>query len=177
MLPGLIDGLACWDAGTLAIQAPLAHVARRLAGRFDLLLTGYGADLLFAGVVDPDLAGRAAECSLADELATALTGPDTAPWPPIAPGPVLRHPYLSAAMVRAALALPMTAKRRGGAVKHCLRHAVDGLLPAEVAWRRKSGVHEGSRMDLLMADALGPGDDASWTGLLEARARAVLGVA
>ena len=50
-----------------------------------------------------------------------------------------RAPFLRQALVEFALALPESAKLRGGAGKWALRQAARGLLPADVLGRRKQG--------------------------------------
>jgi asparagine synthase (glutamine-hydrolysing) len=108
--------------------APLAHVetlARRLEG---------------AGVVrDPRRPGLVAYQLLDFELYLAgdlLTKVDRCT---MAHGVESRAPFLRQALVELALALPESAKLRGGTGKWALRQAAHGLLPAGVLGRRKQG--------------------------------------
>src|SRR5439155_16942854 len=64
LLPDLIATLETWDPLTLQIAASAHFLGSRIAGRHPILLSGYGADLLYGGTLDPSFSEAAvdAEC-------------------------------------------------------------------------------------------------------------------
>jgi asparagine synthase (glutamine-hydrolysing) len=112
----------------LARGAPLAHVET------------LARELHEAGVVrDRGRPGLVAYQLLDFELYLAgdlLTKVDRCS---MAHGVESRAPFLRPALVELALALPESAKLRGGVGKWALRQAARGLLPADVLGRRKQG--------------------------------------
>ena len=156
LLPRMIRLLETWDLDTLRITAPICFALDRLCGREHLLLTGYGADLLFAGLgADGDLDGVenrlragviATGCS--NEFSPALADADQL---------LVRHPYWTADMITTALTVPTHWKLQAGTVKWVLRQAAARVLPTEVTQRPKRAIQDGSGMHRLFAEVLGTG--------------------
>ncbi len=52
----------------------------------------------------------------------------------------LQMPLFDRALAEASFTLPPTEKLHGSCEKYILKHAMDGLLPDEIVWRKKSGM-------------------------------------
>jgi carbapenam-3-carboxylate synthase len=176
LLPHLIWAMETWDPLTLQIAAPTAFLYQML--RFStcpaVFLTGYGADLIFGGTLD----GRTPESVLEDVIRqqVALTVPTNEFSPVFAShhGITVRHPFWTTRMLEVGLRIRARLKLRDGHVKWVLRHAAERHLPHHVAWRQKRGIHEGSAMGELLAEALGTSDPPTQLGLLRGLAYGVL---
>ncbi|MGW0118724.1 asparagine synthase-related protein [Streptomyces sp. NPDC003327] len=166
MLPGMIRALETWDVLTLQIAAPACFLQDHLAtdGR-QVLLSGYGADLLFAG-----LGGTGSEEAVEAAVVaqTRATGRSNEFHPAFADArhTAVRHPYWAREVMAAALEIRGRLKVREGTAKWVLRSAAADVLPAEVAWRPKRGIHEGTAMSRMFAAALGSDDPAVQAGRL-----------
>ncbi|MEV6260737.1 asparagine synthase C-terminal domain-containing protein [Streptomyces sp. NPDC051784] len=160
MLPGMIRALETWDLLTLQIAAPACFLQDHIAtGRRQVLLSGYGADLLFAGLGGPGGEDAVEGAVVAQTRATARSN-EFHPAFADARHAVVRHPYWSREVMAAALDIRGRLKVREGEAKWVLRSAAAGVLPAEVAWRPKRGIHEGTAMSHMFAAALGSDDPA-----------------
>jgi carbapenam-3-carboxylate synthase len=167
LLPSLIWHMETWDPLTLQIAAPVAFLYRRLAADAPrVMLTGYGADLLFGGALDPLLSEPEVERAVVESVAATTRTNELSPALAESLGITVRYPYWDPALVRAALSIRGRLKLRDGTVKHVLRGAVEPLLPPDVAWRPKSAIHEGCRMDRLFAEVLGTGDARAQASVL-----------
>jgi carbapenam-3-carboxylate synthase len=173
-LPGLILALECWDPLTLQIAAPAAFIYSRLRERPTVVLTGYGADLLFAGVADEGLTEEQLEQAVDRQV--RLTVPTNEFTPAVADdhGVTVRYPYWSPSMLSLALSMRGRVKVRAGFTKFVLRKAAESWLPDRVAWRPKCGIHEGSSMSRLFTDCLATDSIEAQTDALRRMAARVL---
>jgi asparagine synthase (glutamine-hydrolysing) len=154
-LPELIDAAVRATAspdGSTVMGGVGTYVAARAARRLGLkvLLSGEGADELFAGYDEYRLTPRAlldAELR-ADQEDLAATECLRLDRCTMAHGIEARVPYLSTAVVAHARALPLEDKldpaRPEPREKLALRRVADELLPPEVAWRPKIGFSTGA---------------------------------
>jgi carbapenam-3-carboxylate synthase len=157
LLPRMVRLLETWDLTTLQIVAPICFVLDRLRGRESVLLTGYGADLLFAGLGGAGSDEATEQAIRAGVLATGCSNefsPAVAEHSLIA----VRHPYWAAPMITTALSVPAALKLRDGTVKWALRQAAARVIPAEVAFRAKIAIQEGTAMHHMFAAVLGNAD-------------------
>ncbi|MEU1926700.1 asparagine synthase C-terminal domain-containing protein [Streptomyces sp. NPDC019826] len=166
MLPGMIRALETWDLLTLQIAAPACFLQGHIAtDRSQVLLSGYGADLLFAG-----LGGTGGEDAVEGAVVaqTRATGRSNEFHPAFADArhTAVRHPYWTREVMAAALDIRGRLKVRDGEAKWVLRSAAADVLPAEVAWRPKRGIHEGTAMSHMFAAALGSDDPSVQAGRL-----------
>lgn len=103
MLPGMIRALETWDLLTLQIAAPACFLQGHIAtDRSQVLLSGYGADLLFAG-----LGGTGGEDAVEGAVVaqTRATGRSNEFHPAFADArhTAVRHPYWTREVMAAAL--------------------------------------------------------------------------
>ena len=160
LLPDLIWTMETWDPLTLQIAAPVAFLYNKLADEPKLLLTGYGADLIFAGAVDPGLQDREQELEHTVLQQVRLTVPTNELSPAFYRrlGLTVRYPFWAPAVLSLGLSLRGRLKLREGEVKWVLRRAMESVLPHRVAWRVKRGIHEGSAMARVFAVILATED-------------------
>jgi len=117
------------------------------------IMTGDGADELFAGY--------SYMAELSHDQLTAYGRALSASWSFSsrrlggALGITVRQPFLDEDFVRFALEIEPALKIRDGVGKYVLRKSVDGLLPADIVWRRKEPIEYGSgstRLHQIIAD-------------------------
>ncbi len=157
LLPRMVRLLETWNLTTLQIVAPICFVLDRLRGKESVLLTGYGADLLYAGLGG---AGTDEATEAAIRTGIVATGYSNEFNPAVAEANriAIRHPYWTASMISTALTVPAALKLREGTVKWALRHAAARVIPAEVAFRPKIAIQEGTAMHHMFTAVLGSDD-------------------
>lgn len=166
MLPRMIHALETWDPLTLQIAAPACFLQDHIAtGSRQVLLSGYGADLLFAGLGGTGDEEAVERSVVAQTRATARSN-EFHPAFADARHTAVRHPYWSREVMDTALGIRGRLKVREGTAKWVLRSAAADVLPEEVAWRPKRGIHEGTAMSRMFAAALGSDDPAVQAGRL-----------
>jgi carbapenam-3-carboxylate synthase len=78
-------------------------------------------------------------------------------------------------MISAALAVPAALKLRGNTVKWVLRQAAARIVPADVAFRTKVAIQDGTAMHRMFAEVLGADDRAAQAARLRELAGVVFG--
>jgi asparagine synthetase B (glutamine-hydrolysing) len=126
-------------------------------GKKRTFLTGYGSDLLNAGVFSPfdnydelhaDCMRRVTATQLSNEFSNLAA---------IHHGVTVRHPFWHSAVINTALRVPAEFKVINGQDKFYFREMVKGLLPENTAWRKKLGAHHGTGLSQHLRHALGDG--------------------
>lgn len=154
-LPAIVRALESFDQDLVRSAVPTYFTARLAAQHVKVILTGEGADELFAGyryqkdLVSDDDVHADARRSIAELHHVNLQRVDRLT---MAHSLEARVPFLDTAVVDTALSIPTRLRRpdTGRVEKTVLRMAVDGLLPDEVVWRDKAQFDEGSgTADLL----------------------------
>jgi asparagine synthase (glutamine-hydrolysing) len=164
-LPEIVWFLESTDPDLVRSAVPTWFVAELAAREVKVVMTGEGADELFAGYrYHGDLRREV----LADELHRSLgemhhVNLQRVDRMTMAHGLEARVPFLDLELVAASQRVPVDLKLpRGGPEKWVLREAVADLLPPEVVWRTKSQFDEGSGVGDLVDAALAerwPGAD------------------
>ena len=185
MLPEVVEATESYEPSLIRSAVPNYLLAEMAARHVKVVLTGEGADELFAGyhhlreLSEDDLRdalvdGVAALHHLNLQRCDRVT---------MAHGLEARVPFLSREMLAVAQRVPIAWKLLGedGQEKRLLREAFSGWIPDEILWRRKEQFGDGSgtadAMDRV-TDSLVP--DADWAavrfaGLPPARTREELG--
>jgi asparagine synthase (glutamine-hydrolysing) len=160
-LPEIVAALESFDQDLVRSAVPTWFTARLAAEHVKVVLTGEGADELFAGyryhkALDSDALQDDARRSLAALHHVNLQRVDRLT---MAHSLEARVPYLDLDMIETALSIPAGLRRpgEGAPEKAVLRMAVDDLLPASVVWRDKAQFDEGSGAADLLPD-LAAGD-------------------
>jgi carbapenam-3-carboxylate synthase len=146
-----------YDGLSAEVQAPLFALYARVSGEFDTLLTGYGADLLFGGMLPYQPPARSVNETLWGQIyRTRWTG-EFGQLGAQHHHLTVKHPFWAQGLLGFCLDLDPSLKISGDQVKIILREyaARDGLLPPEIAWRKKIGIHEGSSVNRMFAESLG----------------------
>ncbi|MGH9000945.1 MAG: asparagine synthase-related protein, partial [Acidimicrobiia bacterium] len=174
-LPQIVYALESYDQDLVRSAVPTFFTARLAARHVKVVLTGEGADELFAGyayhrhIHEPDVLQAELRRSVGALHNINLQRVDRMT---MAHSLEARVPFLDPHLIEVALAVPPELKlARTGPEKRILRQAVADLLPAEVVWRDKAQFDEGSGAADLLA-AMFAGDDlGSDRGLDRYRAR------
>jgi carbapenam-3-carboxylate synthase len=154
LLPRMVRLLETWDLNKLQILAPICFAIEQLQGRESVLLTGYGADLLFAGLGE---AGDDAQMEQEIRAGVVAAGCSNEFSPGFAEdsGIRLRYPYWTLPMISTALSIPVSLKLQRRTVKWVLRQVAARVLPTDIAFRAKVGIQDGAAMQRMFATVLG----------------------
>lgn len=142
----VVGALESSDVDLVRSAIPCWFVSRLAARTVKVVLTGEGADELFAGYgyhagYGADSLNRELRRSVRELHQVNLQRVDRMS---MSHGLEARVPFLDVDVVDHALSLPVTLKRAGGADKLVLRQAAEQLLPSSVAWRAKQQFDQGS---------------------------------
>jgi asparagine synthase (glutamine-hydrolysing) len=148
-LPSIVLALESFDQDLVRSAVPTFFTARLAAEHVKVVMTGEGADELFAGYrYQKDLGGADeihadARRSLAELHHVNLQRVDRLT---MAHSLEARVPFLDVDLIETALSIPAGLRHpsTGGLEKTVLRMAVADLLPDEVVWRDKAQFDEGS---------------------------------
>lgn len=160
VLTGLIESIyhnEIYDGLSAEIQAPLFALYKKVEGTVDTLVTGYGSDLLFGGVLPLQTPSRSANDFLWEQVyRTRWTG-EFSVFGASHYGMQVRHPFWSNRLIGFCLDLSPALKVSNEEVKLVLREyaAQNELLPSGIVWRKKIGIHEGSSINRMFANKLG----------------------
>ncbi len=158
-LPGVIRHLESYDRDLVRSAVPTWFVAREAARHMKVVLTGEGADELFAGYAYH--ADYTDDEALQEELHRSLTAMHSINLQRVdrmTMGHSLeaRVPFLDREMIDLAMSLPAALKQRPeqgcDGEKWILRKACEDLLPPEIVWRGKLQFDEGSGFSEYLAD-------------------------
>ena len=181
VLPRVVEATESYEPSLIRSAVPNYLLSELAAQHVKVVLTGEGADELFAGYHHlRELSEDDLRDALVDGVATLhhlnLQRCDRVT---MAHGLEARVPFLSREMLAVAQRVPVEWKLLGedGQEKRLLREAFTGWIPEEILWRRKEQFGDGSgtadAMDRVV-DSLVP--DADWSvvrfeGLPQARTR------
>jgi carbapenam-3-carboxylate synthase len=146
-----------FDGLSAEIQAGLMCLYKSVQGRHRQIITGYGADLLFGGVLKMGSDLSDVNLNLWRQVyRTRWTG-EFAPFGAARYGLRVVHPFWTPQLMGLALSLDPALKVTETIVKPILREYAEdyGLLPQKIVWREKIGIHEGSSVNSIFADAVG----------------------
>ncbi len=158
-LPEIVHALESYDQDLVRSAVPTYFTARLAAQHLKVILTGEGADELFAGysyhksITNPIELDLDARRSLGELHHVNLQRVDRLT---MAHSLEARVPFLDIDFVKDALAIPPELRRPGllHAEKGLLRAAVSDLLPDSIVWRDKAQFDQGTgAADLLPAMA------------------------
>ena len=147
----LFDGLSA------EIQSGLFNLYQLDKGLSSAMITGYGADLLFGGVLDPSNPLETANKLLWQQIyRTRWTG-EFSSFGALHYGVKIKHPFWNLKLISYCLNLDPALKIANGEVKTFIREYVhiQHLLPEVITWRKKIGIHEGSSKNKIFARIIG----------------------
>ncbi|MEG4456892.1 asparagine synthetase B family protein [Microcoleus sp. N9_A1] len=146
-----------FDGLSVEIQSSFLCLYRLLKDKGGRLVTGYGADLLFGGVLNPDCKVTSINSLLWSQVyRTRWTG-EFSVFGSGHYGIEVNHPFWTTRMMGFALSLAPDLKVSLNKVKILLRECADEfkLLPNEIVWRKKIGIHQGSSINNIFASQIG----------------------
>lgn len=160
------DILAAFPAVVFAVEHPFStyleylvpgHVGfERVCRSGDTVLSGYGSDVLFAGYAKPNAPLHAVAGLVHNEYRTTLWSNEASHVLGASHGVHVHYPYYDADLVELALSIGSGLKHRDGWEKWILRRAMQDLLPVEVSWRRKIGIHQSTGSEILLTHFVSP---------------------
>ncbi len=162
-LEDVIGAVESFDPSLIRSSVPNWFLAQLAARHVKVVLTGEGADELFAGYsyyhadhADPAALQAELVRSICELHGLNLQRCDRVT---MAHGLEARVPFLDQEVIRHSLALPAAAKTTGPGQmeKQLLREAFAGWLPESVLWRRKEQFGDGSGAADVLADAAAVG--------------------
>jgi asparagine synthase (glutamine-hydrolysing) len=159
-LPEIIHSLESYDRDLVRSAIPCYFTSRLASEHVKVILTGEGADELFAGYtyykdIDDldDVLHRELRRSVSSLHNVNLQRVDRLTMAHSIEG---RVPFLDLEMIELGQEIPASLKLKGTppVEKWILRKAFEDLLPGDIVWRKKEQFDEGSGTVDLLADAL-----------------------
>ena len=160
VINGIVESIyynEIFDGLSAEIQSGLFNVYRQAEGQVSCMLTGYGSDLLFGGILKPGAYYENPNQLLAEQVyRTRWTG-EFSTQGASHYGIDVRHPFWTHALITLCHSLNPDYKIHENEVKNILREYADLLqiLPKDIVWRKKIGIHEGSSVNQVFANVLG----------------------
>ncbi|KAB7894857.1 DUF1933 domain-containing protein [Rouxiella sp. S1S-2] len=142
-----------FDGLSSEIQSGLFNVYGLAQGKVNTLLTGYGSDLLFGGILNPQKNYDDPNEILSEQVyRTRWTG-EFSTQGARSYDLNVRHIFWSNTLISLCRNLDPQFKIRDNEVKNILREYTESLnlLPKEIVWRKKIGIHEGSSINKCFA--------------------------
>lgn len=160
-LEDIVYHLESYDPDLVGSAVPTYFVSREAAKHVKVVLTGEGADELFAGY-DYYRQYQHNDRLLHRELCRSIKGLhhinlQRADRMSMAHGLEARVPFLDVSFVAHAMRLPTSHKLNTYGDKFILRKAAEPLLGPDIAWRRKEQFDQGSGSSALLQQLI-PGD-------------------
>ena len=158
-LPNVVRAIESFDPGLVRSAVPNYMLARMTRQHVRVVLTGEGADELFAGYdylrefTEPDALRVELERTVRSLHNLNLQRCDRVT---MAHAVEARVPFLDREVIEWALRVPADAKLAGPGVpeKRLLREAFDGWLPDELLWREKAEFGDGSGARDVLSEAI-----------------------
>lgn len=121
------------------------HIAHKLIpGEADVILSGYGSDVLFAGFAKPHHTTADIARLIRSEYLSTYWANEASQTLGFCHGQFVAYPYFDSGFVDVALSISPHLCHLDGVEKHVLRKAFERDLAPAVAWRKKVGIHEGT---------------------------------
>ncbi|SLM64939.1 MULTISPECIES: asparagine synthase family protein [Dickeya] len=160
VINGVIEAIyhnEIFDGLSAEIQSGLFNVYRMAQNNVSVMMTGYGSDLLFGGILKPGEKYVSPNKVLCEQVyRTRWTG-EFVSHGAAHYGLQLNHPFWNNDLISLCRNLNPDYKIKDNEVKNILREYTEklNLLPKEIVWRKKIGIHEGSSVNKSFANILG----------------------
>lgn len=160
VINGIVESIyynEIFDGLSAEIQSGLFNVYRLAEGQVSCMLTGYGSDLLFGGIFKPGAYYENPNQLLSEQVyRTRWTG-EFSTQGASHYGIDIRHSFWTHGLITLCHSLDPDYKIHNNKVKNILREYADSLqlLPKDIVWRKKIGIHESSALNKSFANVLG----------------------
>ncbi len=160
IMRGIIEAIfynEIFDGLSAEIQSGFFNLYRLDGGKSSAMVTGYGADLIFGGVLDPTCSIELVNKLLWEQIyRTRWTG-EFSNFGALHYGIKIKHPFWNLKLISYCLNLDPSLKLARGEVKVFIRDHLhrQQLLPDTITWRKKIGIHEGSSKNKIFAQLIG----------------------
>ena len=159
IMQGIVESIyynEIFDGLSAEIQSGLFNMYRLDKGVSSAMITGYGADLIFGGVLDTTCPRDSINQLLWDQIyRTRWTG-EFSNFGALRYGVKIKHPFWNLKLISYCLNLDPNLKIAKGEVKLFIREHIHNqqLLPEVITWRKKIGIHEGSSKNKIFANLI-----------------------
>ncbi|MBB3907506.1 asparagine synthase-related protein [Anoxybacteroides rupiense] len=106
------------------------------------ILTGYGSDILFGGMLDPHMSIEELDNYIQQDVLSIDGSNEFTHTIGLVHGIWTTHPYWDREFLRITLQLDPRLKNLHGIEKYILRKSFESFLPQRNVWRKKIGVHQ-----------------------------------
>lgn len=136
------------------IPVHLAH--KRIGNSADILLSGYGSDVLFAGFAKPTHSLSQVTALIREEYESTLWSNECSQVLGGSLGMEIGYPFFDSRVVDFAATIDPHLKHKNGIEKYVLRAAFSEDIAPSVVWQTKVGIHEGTGCEAYFSRLLSP---------------------
>lgn len=146
-----------FDSAFAEVTAPFHWVYQAAAKEASIMLTGFGADMNFAGIIDPGMTLQDINKKLSLKLARTKWTGEFNPYLHQHHGIDVRHPFLNRSLINVCKNMDPKLKLKEGCVKYILKELAEQLelLPPEIIWREKVRLEVGMGNNGMFSKFLG----------------------
>ena len=160
ILDGVVNSIylnEIFDGLSAEIQSSLFFLYKQYANTDHVMVTGYGSDLLFGGVLSPNYPDSDVNLDLWKQVYRTRWTNEFSPFGAMHYGLNVRHPFWTNKLISFCLSLSPKLKISPVEIKTVLRDyaAHKNILPTDIVWRKKIGIHEGSSVNAIFARMIG----------------------
>ncbi|AJQ26592.1 asparagine synthase C-terminal domain-containing protein [Pelosinus fermentans] len=156
-VPNVIRYFAFKDVVPIEVALVAVSLYQKLykeIGKKMTFVTGYGSDLLNAGIYSNFNYYSELEDQIANGLRKTQISNEFSNLFALNVGIKTIHPFWHSDVIKEALKIPVEYKVKDGKDKYFFRSMMEGRLPASVAWRTKKGAHQGTGLSTYLKGAL-----------------------
>lgn len=160
IINGLLESIyynEIFDGLSAEIQSGLFNVYRIASGEVSAMLTGYGSDLIFGGILQAGANPGSVNPLLWQQVYRTRWTNELADNGALNYGIQLFHPFWTFRLINVCRSILPGFKVSQEEVKCILREYAGslGILDREIVWRKKIGIHEGSSVNKAFANLIG----------------------
>jgi (carboxyethyl)arginine beta-lactam-synthase len=133
----------------------LAHL--RIGNSADIIVSGYGSDVLFAGFARPTDTLREVVRLVRGEYESTIWSNEASQIMGGVIGAEVGYPFYDSRVVDLAFSIDPFLKHKNGIEKYILRRAFSGHLTEAVVSRPKLGIHQGTGCEVYLSTVIGRG--------------------
>lgn len=147
-----------FDGFSAEVQSPLYNLMEYVKGlNGKKVLTGYGADLLFGGIIPLNTDVNLINKILDEQIKRTRWTGEFSPFIGDKFGIDVEHPFWNKNLISFAISLDGEYKKNSNEVKIILREMAEkfNYLPKDIVWRKKLGINEAASINHVFSNYLG----------------------